>query len=385
MRKNRKDLELWQFIDRKKFDELAVKWEVDKWVRELKTWELTCALLTLMTHRLGSYREVEETLAIPRSTFGDALTHRCHGFFEELCDLILMQIRGRTKDRKLKRAIRQVLAIDSTECRVHGSLFSTPGWRPTNSKGHQAMIKLHVVWNVDGEWIDDYIITGARRHDSPVSLQFELAPDKMYVFDRAYNDINFWLKITQVGSHFVTRLKDRSIALLEDGKKAEAKNKDGVLHDGIYKPHPQSLINAGVAKELREKIEFRYIVYRDPDTRKTFYFVTSDFKSSAQAIADTYKQRWAVELLFRWLKGHLDIRYLESKHTNAVRIQLAMAVLTQLLLQLKKIVEQFQGTLWELLRLIRTDLIKKILSQKENPDNCRWKSASSKNYERAPA
>lgn len=73
MRKNRKDLELWQFIDRKKFDALAVKWEVDKWVRELKTWELTCALLTLMTHRLGSYREVEQTLGIPRSTFGDAL------------------------------------------------------------------------------------------------------------------------------------------------------------------------------------------------------------------------------------------------------------------------------------------------------------------------
>lgn len=382
MRKNRKDLELWQFIDRKKFDALAVKWEVDKWVRELKTWELTCALLTLMTHRLGSYREVEKTLDIPRSTFGDALVKRSHGFFEELCDMILMEIRGRTKDRKIKRAIRQILAIDSTECRVHGSLFSTPGWRPTHSNGHQAMVKLHVVWNVNGGWIDDYIITGARRHDSPVSLQFELAPNKMYVFDRAYNDINFWLKITQADSHFVTRLKDRSIALLKDGKKAEAKKKDGVLYDGIYKPHPQSLINAGIPKELREEVRFRYVVYRDLDTNKVFYFVTSDFKSSAQAIADTYKQRWAVELLFRWLKGHLDIRYLESKDTNAIRIQLAVAVLTQLLLQLKKIAEQYQGTLWELLCMIRTDLIRESLSQRCNPDDCRWKSATRKAHEK---
>ncbi len=104
--------------------------------------------------------------------------------------------------------------------------------------------------------------------------------------------------------------------------------------------------------------------------------MTSDFESSAQVIADTYKQRWAVELLFRWLKGHLDIRYLESKDTNAVRIQLAAAVLTQLLLQLKKITEQYQGTLWELLRQMRTNLIKQSLSQRENPDDCRWKSAA---------
>lgn len=58
---------------------------------------------------------------------------RCHGFFEELCDMILIEIRGRTKDRKLKRAIRQILAIDSTECRVHVEVYFQPlvGDRPT--------------------------------------------------------------------------------------------------------------------------------------------------------------------------------------------------------------------------------------------------------------
>ena len=88
MQKTRRDRSLWQFIDRKKFDALVAKWEIDKWVRELKTWELTCALVTMMTYRLGSYREIEQALRIPRSTFGDALVKRCHGFFEELCDMI---------------------------------------------------------------------------------------------------------------------------------------------------------------------------------------------------------------------------------------------------------------------------------------------------------
>lgn len=345
---------------------------MDKWVRELKTWEFTCGLLTMMMTRLSSYREVEETLGIPRATFGDAMNERFHGFFEELCDEILFAIRGRTRDRKAKRAIRQILAIDSTECRVHGSLFSEPGWQSKCSKQHQAACKLHVVWDINGEWIEDFVITGVRRHDSPVSLRFELAADKTYVFDRAYNDIQFWLKIMNAGSHFVTRLKGMSIAKLKAGKRAESKACDGVLHDGIYQPCLAALRDVPEAERLN--VKFRYIVYRDPDTKKIFYFVTSDFDSPAQMIADTYKRRWAVELLFRWLKGHLDIRYLSTKNTNAVRIQLAIAVLLQLLLQLKKIIDQFAGTLWELLRKMRTTLVRKSLCASGSPPECRWRS-----------
>lgn len=103
--------------------------------------------------------------------------------------------------------------------------------------------------------------------------------------------------------------------------------------------------------------------------------MTSDFKSSAQAIADTYKQRWAVELLFRWLKGHLDIRYLPVKSTNAVKIQLAVAVILQLLLQLRKISDSYAGTLWELLRHLRSTLIRESLSASGSPDGVRWGDA----------
>lgn len=133
-----------------------------------------------------------------------------------------------------------------------------------------------------------------------------------------------------------------------------------------------------VPKEKRLEIQFRYIVYRDPDTKKTFYFVTSDFKASAQTIADTYKRRWAVELLFRWLKGHLDIRYLPVKSTNAVNIQLAAAVMLQLLLQLRKIAARYAGTLWELLRHLRSTLIRESLYLNGSPDGCRWRAAPDK-------
>ena len=79
-----------------------------------------------------------------------------------------------------------------------------------------------------------------------------------------------------------------------------------------------------------------------------------------------------MELLFRWLKGHLDIRRLPTKTKNAVRTMLAAAVLFQLLLQLKKISDKFQGTLWELLRQIRSAVILKSLLDTGPPDGCRW-------------
>ncbi|MBK7963769.1 MAG: transposase [Bdellovibrionales bacterium] len=79
------------------------------------------------------------------------------------------------------------------------------------------------------------------------------------------------------------------------------KDKNGVLYDRIYSPLQQK------PKRLR------HIMYRDPLTRKIFHFITSDFKSGAMVIAGIYKRRWAMEHLFRWLKGDLNVRRLPTK------------------------------------------------------------------------
>jgi hypothetical protein len=367
--KHRKGRSLFQLIDRRKFDALVKKWGVDKGVRSLTTWELTQALLCCFVLRLGSFREVEAALGIADSTFGDALRERHFGFFQDLCDLVLLEIRAKTESRKVKKAIRQILAIDSSDIRVHGSLFTEPGWKQKHTIGHKAAAKLHVVWNVDGQWIDDFLVTPGRRGDSPVSLELRLVAGKMYVFDRAYNDFDFWKKIVAMGSDFVTRLKDcvRNRVLQKKVLRGR-KNKCGVLYDGPYVSTSPS------AK--KSKIKLRHIIYRDKLTKKIFHFVTSDRKLSAKGIADVYKRRWAVELLFRWLKGHLDVRYLPTKTPNAVKTQLAVAVLVQLLLQLKRLTEKYQGTLWELLRDIRTAFFLKILADCGPPEGCRWTAAT---------
>ena len=371
MRKHLSNSSLFQHIDQRAFEILVEKHEMDKGVRSLSTWEFTCALITSLTLRLSSFREVEEALGVPRSTFGDALEKRFHGFYHDLCDLILRDIHARTQDRKVKRAIRQIIAIDSTECQVHGSLFSNSGWRPPNSDLGKAGCKLHVVFNINGEWIEDFKITGVRRNDAGVVKQFPLLPGKTYVFDRAYCDIGFWLNIVDSGSHFVTRLKkcartrELEIKLLKENG-----DQYGVLWDGLHVP---GLLASYVHRERLEVTRIRHIIYRDPTSKKIFHFVTSDFKASANAIAAVYKRRWAIELLFRWVKGHLDIRYLSVKNTNSVKTQLAVTVLVHLLLQLKKLSSGYSGTLWELLRKIRTNQTRSFLAESFVPEGCRWK------------
>lgn len=297
---------------------------------------------------------------------------RFYGFFQDLCTEILLAIRSRTENRKTKKAIREILAIDSSNIKVHGSLFDQPGWQTKHSKGaHEAAAKLHVVWDINGEWIDDIIITPGRKADSPISLRFEIHSGKTYVFDRAYNDLSFWVKIIDAASHFVCRLKDnkKNKELMIE---VLSKNKDidGVLYDEAYEPS-----EAGLKKHNfidHKKIKLRQIIYRDPISKKVFHFVSSDLKCAASTIAAIYKRRWAVELLFKWLKGHLDIRYIPVKNQNAVKIMLASAVLVQLLLQLKKITENFKGTLWALLSRIRNDYLIKGLDSCDSPGDCRW-------------
>ncbi|MGZ3804207.1 MAG: IS4 family transposase [Pseudobdellovibrionaceae bacterium] len=368
-----KNLSLFQLIDRKTFKQLVEKYEMDKWVRHFQTWEMTCALITALTVGLRSFREVEKVLGIPRSTFGDALSRRFSGFFSELCDQTLLQIKSQTKDRKVKRGIGQIIALDASEIRVHGSLFSSPGWQCRSSDQHIASAKLHLMWNVDGHWIDDHTISGNRLADVRAGRQFDLKPGLTYVFDRAYCEVNFWLDIMQANSHFVTRLKGKSIDALSHARSVERQDKDGVLYEGVYRPGKNIARSRFRTKKDRVHLKFRYIVYRDPQTKALFYFVTSNWSCSAQMVADIYKKRWGVELLFRWLKGHLNVRYLPIKNKNAIRTQLAVAILIQLLLQLKKLIDQFQGSLWELLREIRVGVLRQSIALSKPPDGCRWK------------
>lgn len=373
VRQHHKDFSPIQLIGRKKFDALAKRYGTDVGVRTLSTSQMVNALLEAKLMQLDSFREIEGVLSIARSTLSDAMESRCGGFFMDLADEILRVIRGQTTTSKLKRAIREILAIDSSEIDVHGSLFDRQGWAKKRGTGRRASCKLHVVWNVDKEWVEDFSITGARKHDAPAARRLRLLANKIYVFDRAYLDLKFWTQIAKAGSSFVTRLKSTPFTKWFDANVLDDKSQTGVLYEGPYEPSEQ------IAKQHSDFLDttpLRHVVYRDPLTKKLFHFVSSDTDLNAQQVADVYKRRWAVELLFRWLKGHVNIRRLPTKNSNAAEVQLAIAVIFLLLLRLKSIREKFEGTLWKLLCQMRIQLLKQARCQSAEAGDISRKTAT---------
>lgn len=338
---------LFQLIPDDLFNRLLKKWHVDKKVTRLETRQQFKIMAISYILGTKTLREIEMAFGVARSTFGDACQRRTSGFFEDLFRELLFILLHYAKTKEEKAAIKNLLAVDSTQCQLPSLLGRVFGWQSYSEK-NKGSAKLHVVWNVEGEWVEDFRVTGAVESDLTIAKTLKLRSGCTYVFDRAYVDMELWLKIERRGSHFVTRLK-------RSGKQAKLVNKTlesnpygtGVLFDGEWSPSETACRKAGFPEKM---LVYRQIIYKDPETKKVLHFITSDFEREAQEIANIYKKRWSVELLFKWLKGHLQIRRLGCKSKNAVRTWLAVSLCVQILLSLKKLTDGLKDTLWEILR-----------------------------------
>jgi hypothetical protein len=256
-----------------------------------------------------------------------------------------------------------------------------PLWREGKKEWKKATAKLHVVWDVGGKWIEDFRITGNAIADNRAAKWLDISSGSTYVFDRAYNDVDFWWKIVSNRAHFVTRLKRYPVyERLQKGILRKNPDGVGVLWDGDWRPTKSTISKH---PQIPRDLKFRHIIYRDPETKRIFHFITSDRRSKAKTIADIYRKRWAVELLFRWLKGNLKIRYFATKTPNAIRIQLAISVMIQLLTQLSNVLNAFDGTQSETLRTIRTRLTRETLVASGLTEYGRWKSIASKPFRKS--
>lgn len=349
-----KGLAISQLVPKENFDELVQKWQIDKGVTKLHAEKLLRILVLSSIFEKRTLRDAEDSYSIPKSTLDDALRNRACGFFQELCSLAIKELAAHAVNRKERQELREIIAIDSSVCHVHGSMASQ--FITTKMEKKIAGIKFHAAWNVEHKFIEDFRVTGYRRNDGAVGKDFQFSRGKVYTFDRAYMDLALWLKIQQSNAHFVTRLKKIGSRLkyIHDYHLGTNQEGTGVLYDGKWSPGDDAYYRCGLKPQV--KIFFRHIIYRDPESKMLFDFITSDFELEAIEIANIYRKRWAVELLFRWLKGHLNIRRMGYKNMNAIKVHLAIAVFVQLLLRDNMLKSSFSGTNWDYLRSLRNSL-----------------------------
>ena len=157
-----------------------------------------------------------------------------------------------------------------------------------------------------------------------------LEPGATLVFDKGYTDYRWWSDIRAAGAFFVTRRK-RNAHCRPIGE--EAALGDGIEADRrVQIGHRQP--RGGAPKNPLFDVVLREITVSRPDKDEPLYLLTNDLDRPAAEIAQLYKERWDIELLFKWLKQNLKIRRFLGRSENAVRIQIYVALIAFMLLRI---------------------------------------------------
>ena len=326
-------------IDRRIFGDIVAAHDGNRGVGN-GPWAWTCqrhlkALLFAQLAGLNSLREVVEALSarpealyhldlrLPkRSTLSDAAVARPAAVFRDL-GRHLMALAG----RRLRREGEAVIElIDASPIPLRDARFLWP-----ESDSRVRGLKLFVRYDPARQCPTFFDLGSPKISDTTLGRALPLAAGTTYVFDKGFTDYAWWCDIIDAGAFFVTRLKKnacrRAVAERAVGRVAPVLA-DNTLKLGHKKPR-------GGADNPLHDVTLREVVV-ERDGKEPLRLVTNDFARSAAEIAQLYKERWQVELFFKWLKQNLKVKSFLGRSENAVRIQLYVALIAFLLLALLK-------------------------------------------------
>jgi len=211
-------------------------------------------------------------------------------------------------------------------------------------------VKLHLVYDADADRPIYAAITPARVNDITPAQTMPVEPGATYVFDLGYYDYAWWAKLDAEGCRIVTRYKrNTALVVIEELPVAEGST---ILSDRIgFLPYRQG---AGRRNPMRQAVRE---VQVKTDAGKLLRILSNDLDASAQEIAALYKRRWAIELFFRWVKQTLRITRFLGTGENAVRIQIAVALIAFLLLRLAQAAQKAVASPLRFARLVRANLM----------------------------
>jgi IS4 transposase len=336
------------------FDKLVKNHGSDEMVRSFTTKRQFLALLYGQLSGASSLRDIEGSMkshqgrlyhagsiAPARSTFADANRSRNPEVFSGLfMHLLAMTTRGLR--RKLGDAVR---LIDSTSLHLAGV-----GTNWARFSADVCGAKAHVVYDPDLGCPIYHMITEATVNDITAAKAMPIEAGATYVFDLGYYDYGWWAALDDAGCRIVTRLKKNTP--LHSAKSMPVESATGILTDSIgFLPGRQ-------AKNRKNPMQgaVREIVVT-METGGTLRILSNDLDAPAREIADLYKRRWQIELFFRVMKQTLKITHFIGRSENAVRIQIAVALIAFLLLRMLSKMSQEKQTLLETTRLVRTNLM----------------------------
>lgn len=354
--------ELLEAFPRGAFARLVDKHESDKHCKGFNPWSHMVAMLYAQLTGSKSLRELETGFnaearhhyhlgmdELKRSTISDANSQRDSHVFEEMCTLMLSGAH-----RKVRQQMKQNLyLIDSSPVPLKGLGYE---WTKGKCSSRVEGLSVHMIIEPNGQVPVGSKITYSNVTDVQVGKEI-IEPEEgaTYVFDKGYCDYTWWFKLHEAGSLFVTRLKNNAAIEVVKERVIRDADRGFILEDTTIKftyersggNRPK---NAYFGKTLR-----RIVVDRGYD-KEPIVLVTNDKKRRAHQIAALYKQRWDIELFFKWLKQNLKIKKFLGRSENAVKIQIYCAIIVYLLASEYRLKLAKYTRLKDVLTLFRTGL-----------------------------
>ena len=189
--------------------------------------------------------------------------------------------------------------------------------------------------------IPEYIVItdGSVHEDRALDVIF-IPAGSYLVMDKAYIDFSRLWRLSKDRVNFVTRAKDNMRYRVLD--RGQTDREKGVICD-------QTIVLTSLLTSKKYPDPLRRIRYFDEETRNTFVFLTDNFKLSALTVAALYRNRWGLEILFKWIKQHLKIQIFWGQSENAVKTQVWIAIATYILVVIAKNQLKITNSLYEIL------------------------------------
>jgi len=345
-----------KFIPRHQFETLEIHHSTGRKARKFSRWSQFVHLMFMQLTGRASLRDGIQSInsraknlyhlgAMPvsRSTFADANNKRPASLYEALFEKVYQRCQVISPKHKFKFK-NKLYSLDATVIDLSLGAFPRASFRRT-----KAAVKIHTLLDHSGYLPAFMAITDGKVHETKVAKSLSLAKGSIIVEDRAYTDYKWFTKLHQKGIFFVTRQKTNAVYQIIERRVVN--KKQGLTSD-------QTIILTGT-KGHQCPYPLRRIGYRDPETKKHYVFLANNSKLSAKTIADIYKERWQIEIFFRWIKQNLKIKAFIGNSRNAVMTQIYVALIAYLLLCMFKFLAKLPTGLQAILRVIQLNLFRR--------------------------
>lgn len=307
-----------------RFSYIVRKYGGDKYVKHFTCWNQLLVMMFGQLCNRESLRDLTNAVAahqkkcyhlgfgkhISKTNLAYANSNRDYRIFEEYAYYLIAEARKK-RATDIFQLGGNVYAFDSTTIDLCLSVFWWAKFRK-----HKGGIKVHTLYDVETQVPAFFHITEAAVHDSKAMSVIPYETGSYYVFDRGYNDFKQLYRIEEIGSYFVIRAKKNVQYRAVKWKRRLPEN---VLSDAEIE-----LTGYYPSKHYPKRL--RLVRYHDPEQNRDFMFLTNAMSLTSLQIANLYKNRWQVELFFKWLKQHLKIKKFWGASENAVRIQIYCAI-----------------------------------------------------------